>query len=49
MSVTQRLQRAFEAVSRAVVRIFSPSDDKYPETGVQPYEGEPYDERRQER
>lgn len=49
MSVTGRIQRAFEAVSRAVVRIFSPTNDDYPATGVQPYKGEPYDDQRQER
>ncbi|MCU0548588.1 MAG: hypothetical protein MUC48_04500 [Leptolyngbya sp. Prado105] len=28
-------------ISGAIVRIFGVSDDDYPETGVQPFEGEP--------
>lgn len=35
------LQDALESFSRSVARIFSPSDDNYPATGAQPYEGEP--------
>jgi hypothetical protein len=30
-------------ITSAAARIFSPSDDDYPATGVQPYEGEPKD------
>ncbi len=44
----QWLQEALESFSRAVVRIFSPSDDQYPATGTQPYEGEPYSEEKSE-
>jgi len=29
-----------------VSRIFSPSDDRYPSTGVQPFEGEPADDKK---
>ena len=29
-------------ISEAIARIFSPNDDKYPDVGVQPFEGEPY-------
>jgi hypothetical protein len=29
-------------ISEAVVRIFGPSDDSYPVTGVQPFSGEPF-------
>ena len=36
-------QQAFRYVSDAIMRIFSPSEDNYPETGVQPYEGDPAD------
>lgn len=28
-------------ISVAVTRIFAPRDDNYPDTGVQPFEGEP--------
>lgn len=30
----------------AVSRIFSPSDDRYPPTGVQPFEGDPADSKK---
>lgn len=33
-------QRVISYISGAVTRIFSPSDDNYPATGVQPYEGD---------
>ena len=31
-------------IVQGVARIFSPPDDQYPETGVQPFEGDPYEE-----
>ena len=31
-------------ISEAVARIFSPNDDAYPLTGVQPFSGEPFQE-----
>ncbi len=34
-------QKVFRYIYDAFVRIFSPRDDDYPETGVQPFEGEP--------
>lgn len=33
-------------VSAAVLRIFSPAGDRYPATGVQPFEGEPADRKK---
>lgn len=39
MSLTKRLEQIIEYVSDAVIKIFSPSDDEYPATGVQPFEG----------
>lgn len=33
---------SFNYIFSAAVRIFSPSDDAYPNTGVQPYDGDPY-------
>lgn len=41
MSVPKFLDDIIQYVSGAVARIFGPSDDSYPNTGVQPYEGEP--------
>lgn len=33
-------QRVIQDILGAVSRIFSPTDDQYPATGVQPFEGE---------
>lgn len=38
-------QQVMRYVSGAAIRIFSPSDDDYPKTGVQPYEGDSADKR----
>lgn len=35
---------AIQYVSEGVSRIFSPRDDQYPETGVQPFDGDPFSE-----
>lgn len=35
---------AIHYVSEGVSRIFSPRDDHYPETGVQPFDGDPLSE-----
>jgi hypothetical protein len=32
-------------ISEAVMRIFAPNDDAYPNIGVQPFTGEPYKKR----
>lgn len=34
-------QKAARYISEGFARIFSPTNDSYPKTGVQPYEGEP--------
>lgn len=36
------LEGMIQYISEAVARIFSPSDDAYPVTGVQPFDGDPY-------
>jgi hypothetical protein len=36
-------QKIISYISGAVTRIFAPRDDDYPETGVQPFEGDPSD------
>lgn len=33
-------QKIVSYITSAAARIFSPSDDNYPNTGVQPFEGE---------
>ncbi|MDB9306131.1 MULTISPECIES: hypothetical protein [Cyanophyceae] len=38
-------QQVMNYISEAVSRIFSPRDDDYPATGVQPFEGDPADKR----
>ena len=44
-SISQALKEAPQKIINyilgAVSRIFSPRDDNYPETGTQPFEGEP--------
>lgn len=42
MGIYKLLESISQYISEAVVRIFGPSDDAYPETGVQPFTGEPF-------
>ncbi|MEM9908562.1 MAG: hypothetical protein AAF921_26480 [Cyanobacteria bacterium P01_D01_bin.44] len=42
MKMTGWLNNILNYLSEAVSRIFGPDDDAYPNTGVQPYEGDPY-------
>ncbi|NEP16242.1 MAG: isochorismate synthase [Leptolyngbya sp. SIO4C1] len=42
MKISGWLNEALKYISEAVARIFGPDDDAYPNTGVQPYEGDPY-------
>jgi len=37
------LHQAIGDLAQAIVQIFSPSDDHYPKTGVQPFTGDPVD------
>ncbi|MEG4284776.1 isochorismate synthase [Microcoleus sp. A006_D1] len=39
MNLSKSFANAMRYVSEAAVRIFSPSDDNYPNSGVQPFEG----------
>jgi len=43
-SVLRALPQPIEAIAAAVGRLFSPSDDNYPKTGVQPFSGDTPDE-----
>jgi hypothetical protein len=45
MSIFDRLQETFQYLWDGVTRLFSASDDQYPNSGVQPYEGDPSEER----
>lgn len=40
-AIKEAPQKVVNFISGAVSRIFGPRDDNYPETGVQPFEGEP--------
>lgn len=42
-TITDIPQQVTRYISGAVTRIFSPTDDNYPETGLQPFEGDPAD------
>jgi hypothetical protein len=39
-------QKIVRYIAQGSVRIFSPTQDDYPETGVQPFSGEPGDKSR---
>jgi hypothetical protein len=45
MSIPKVIDDIIQYVSGAVSRIFSPSDDHYPNTGVQPFDGD-FDKKR---
>ncbi|MEL6469270.1 MAG: nicotinate phosphoribosyltransferase [Cyanobacteria bacterium J06623_4] len=45
MTFFQTLNSVFNYLAEAVYRIFSPHDDAYPATGVQPYSGYVYSKR----
>ncbi|MBW4585960.1 hypothetical protein G7B40_004385 [Aetokthonos hydrillicola Thurmond2011] len=42
MAISRMLARMTQYISEAVMRIFGPNDDAYPNIGVQPFTGEPY-------
>lgn len=44
-SVVSIPQKIIQFISGGVKRIFTPTDDDYPKTGVQPYEGDPATDR----
>lgn len=44
-SMKEAPQKIINFISGAVVRIFAPRDDDYPDTGTQPFEGEPADKK----
>ncbi|XZO02833.1 MAG: isochorismate synthase [Microcoleus sp.] len=39
MNLSKSLTNAMRYISEAALRLFSPSDDNYPNSGVQPFEG----------
>jgi hypothetical protein len=44
-SVVEIPQKLIKFATNGISRIFSPSDDDYPKSGVQPYEGDSADNR----
>lgn len=44
-TITKIPQQIVDYISGAVTRIFSPTDDNYPDTGLQPFEGDPVDKK----
>ena len=42
MAITKAIENISQYFSGALARIFGPTDDKYPNTGVQPFAGDPY-------
>lgn len=42
MFISRMLSNMAQFISEAVVRIFGPNDDAYPNSGVQPFTGEIY-------
>jgi hypothetical protein len=44
-SIKEAPQKIINFIAGAIARIFSPRDDNYPETGAQPFEGEPADKK----
>ncbi len=47
MKLFKWIQDTVKYLRDGVARLFQPTEDDYPETGVQPFEGEPYDERQE--
>ncbi len=45
MNIFKWLQNFIQYIGSGVRRIFSASEDDYPETGAQPFEGDPYKEK----
>lgn len=41
-NIYRLLENISKFITEAAVRVFSPRDDEYPDMGVQPFSGEPY-------
>ena len=40
MAIIKSIRETIQYLWRGTIRLFSPTDDDYPKTGVQPFEGE---------
>ena len=47
MKIMQWVQDIVQSIWNGVSRLFQPTNDDYPTTGVQPFSGEPYNDREQ--
>jgi len=47
MKIFSWLQNLVQSIWNDVGKLFQPTNDDYPETGVQPFEGEPYDDKQE--
>lgn len=47
MKIFQGLQNLVQYIWDGASRLFKANDDDYPKSGVQPFEGDPYDDREQ--
>lgn len=45
MKIFQWLQDTVQSIWNGVSRLFKPTDDDYPKTGVQPFSGDPRDDK----
>lgn len=43
MTIVKKIGDSVQSIWDSVVRLFSSSDDDYPRSGIQPFEGDPYD------
>lgn len=46
MVVSRMIESILQYISEAAARIFGPSDDAYPNIGMQPFTGEPHKHQR---
>mgnify|MGYP005846158169 CR=1 FL=1 len=42
MNISLAIQNTVQYIVEAATRLFSPSDDQYPDIGIQPYDGDVY-------
>lgn len=42
MIISQTLKSIIQYITEGFFRIFSPNNDRYPDIGIQPFEGEEY-------
>ncbi|NET09594.1 MAG: isochorismate synthase [Merismopedia sp. SIO2A8] len=47
MTIFNQVENAFQFIGKGMARLFGPDDNTYPETGVQPFTGDPYDKVKQ--